>query len=106
MHLGDVALPYSTTTGLTVVNGVATLHVEANGFLQPSVTLAKGDKLLLVSDSTEKHELYNGVWQNGSPDIQQESGAPLVNDVILEGNSTTIGPLYYSRHLPHFLHSP
>lgn len=91
-HLGDVALPYSTTTGLSVTNGVATLHVEANGFLQPSVTLSKGDKLVLVGDSSEKHRFYNGYWQNGSPVIQQEPGAPVLNGVVMTTNSVTIGP--------------
>ena len=92
MHLGDVALPYSTTTGLTITNGVATLHVEANGFLQSSITLPKGDKLVLVSDSSEKHRFYNGIWQNGTPIIQQEPGAPLVNGVVMTTNNVTIGP--------------
>lgn len=91
---GHGALPSSATTssGLIVTNGVAALHMNTDGFLQSSVTLREGEKLLLVSVSTEKHELYNGVWRNGLPEIQQERGAPLVNDVILRGDSITIGP--------------
>ncbi len=91
-HLGDVALPYSATTGLSISNGVATLHVEANGFLQTSITIPKGDKLVLVSDSSEKHRFYNGIWQNGSPIIEQEPGAPPVNGLVQTTNSVTIGP--------------
>lgn len=92
MHLGDIAPAYTSTSGLNIANGVATLRVEANGFLQTTITIPKGDKLSLVSDSTEKHELYNGIWQNGQPDIQQEAGAPLVNDLIMKGNNVMIGP--------------
>lgn len=91
-HMGDVSMPYSSTTGLTIANGVATLHVEANGFLQTSITIPKGDKLLLVSDSSEKHRFYNGIWQNGSPIIEQEPGAPVVSGDVMITNNVTIGP--------------
>ncbi len=81
-----------TSAGLPLTNGVPTLHVSASGFLQTSITLPKGDKLLLVGDTNEEHDLFNGTWQSGSPDIAQESGAPLVNDIKLVGDSVTIGP--------------
>lgn len=90
MHIGAIALPPST--GLTYTDGVPTLHMNASGFFQSSITISKGSKLLLVDDSTEKHDLYNGVWQNGAPEIQQEPGAPSINNVELSDDSATIGP--------------
>ena len=93
MHIGAISLPPSAaTTGLTYTNGVPTLHMSASGFLQSSITISKGSKLLLVDDSSEKHDLFNGVWQNATPVVEQEPGAPLVNDVKLSSDSTTIGP--------------
>jgi plastocyanin len=91
-YIGGISQPSSASSGLTTTNGVLTLHVQATGFLQQSVTLSKGSRLLLVSDTSEKHELFNGTWQNGQPVVAQEPGAPLVSDVILQGNSVTIGP--------------
>jgi plastocyanin len=84
--------PVAAPTGVTYTNGVPTVHMNAGSFLLPSVTISKGSSLLLVDDTNSQHDLFNGTWQNGSPLIKQESGAPLVNNVGLKGNSVTIGP--------------
>lgn len=92
MHIGEISLPPTASTSLAYTNGVPTLHMSASGFLQSSITISKGSKLLLIDDSSEKHELFNGIWQNSTPVIQQEPGAPLVNDLKLSNDSVTIGP--------------
>lgn len=92
MHIGDVSLPTAATSNASTVSNVTTLHVEATGFLQNSVTIAKGSKIKLVSDTSEEHLLFNGTWQNGTPILAHEAGAPTVNNVVLKGNSVTIGP--------------
>lgn len=77
---------------LAYTNGVPTLHVSAGNFDLPSVTIAKGSKLLLVDDTTSQHVLANGTWQQNTPIQTREPGAPLVSNLTLSGNSVTIGP--------------
>lgn len=93
-YIGAISLPPSAASGLTYTNGVPTLHMQASGFLQSSVTISKGSKLLLVADTSEKHAFFNGIWQNGQPVMMQEPGAPLVNNVLIhgQGKSAFIGP--------------
>ncbi len=92
MHIGTVALPQAASTTPTIINGVATVHMNASNFLAPTVTMPKGDKLTLVDDSTEVHDLFNGTWQNDAPNVVQEPGAPKVNNVKLSNSSVTVGP--------------
>lgn len=89
--IGGLAQP-AAPAGLTYTNGVPTIHMDAGSFLQPSVTIAKGSKLLLMDDSTAVHILANGSWQNGKVNAEQETGAPLVNHLQVSGNSVEIGP--------------
>jgi plastocyanin len=69
------------------------VHMESNNFKQASVTLQKGQSLVLVNDSAAPHYIANGSWQNGSADTQKEAGAPAVDNVQIDGNATqSIGP--------------
>ena len=90
IFVGAFASPASTGTAYT--NGVATVHMGAGGFLQSSVTISKGAKLLLVDDTSVVHDLFNGSWQNGTPVVAREAGAPLVNNLQMSNNSVTVGP--------------
>lgn len=64
-----------------------------DNFEQTSVTLKKGQSLILVNDSGAPHYIANGTWKNGSPDTQKEAGAPTVDNVQISGNATqSIGP--------------
>ena len=78
--------------GTTSTNGVPTVHMSAGNFDQPSITISKGSKLLLVDDVAVLHILANGSWQNGAPKSSSEPGAPIVNNVQVNGNSIQIGP--------------
>jgi hypothetical protein len=73
-------------------NGVPVVHMEAGNFAQSSVTIAKGSKLLLIDDGNILHILRNGSWVNGQPHAAVELGAPVVNNVQVNGNSVEIGP--------------
>ncbi|QBD76513.1 hypothetical protein EPA93_11030 [Ktedonosporobacter rubrisoli] len=87
--------PAGTTVGATTTTGnssLATVHMSAANFDQPSVTLSKGAKLRLVDDTSIPHVLANGTWQNGVPKPAVEPGAPLINQVQVNGNSVDIGP--------------
>ncbi len=91
--IGALAQPPTTTaSALTYTNGVPTLHLSPGKFDAASVTISKGSKLLLVDSTSEQHVLSNGTWQQNTPVLKQEQGAPLVNNITLSGNSVTIGP--------------
>lgn len=91
VFIGALSLP-PTASGTTYTNGVPTVHMSATNFNQPSVTIPKGSKLLLVDDTSVVHILDNGSWQNGTAQKVQEAGAPLVNNLQLNNNSAEIGP--------------
>ncbi len=90
--IGVMARPVATASGVTYTNGVPTIHLSAGGFDVSSATIAKGSKLLLIDDTTSQHVLVNGTWQNNTPLLKREAGAPLVKNLSLSGNSVTIGP--------------
>jgi plastocyanin len=91
LFIGAVAQP-ATTSGTTFTNGVPTVHMGAGSFLQSSVTITKGSKLMLVDDVNAVHILSNGSWQNNTPRPEREAGAPVVNNLQVNGNSVEIGP--------------
>ena len=68
------------------------VHLGPGNFLQSTVTVPKGSKLLLVDDGSFLHILANGSWQNGQPQPAQEPGAPSVNNVQINGTRVEIGP--------------
>ena len=90
--LGAVAKPVTLATGLTYTNGVPTIHLSAGSFDVSSATIPKGSKLLLIDDTNAQHILVNGTWQNNTPLLRREAGAPLIKNLSLSGNSLTIGP--------------
>ncbi len=92
IFIGAMAEPSAASAAANYTNGVPTVHMGAGGFVQPSVTISKGSKLTLVDDSTVVHVLFNGSWQNGTPQVAPEAGAPTLNAVQMSGNSVTVGP--------------
>jgi plastocyanin len=78
----------SSSTG----NGVA-VHMNDTNFVQPSITIQKGQSLNLIDDTAVIHIVTNGTWDNDNPLPGAEPGAPTVNDVMFNGNdSHVIGP--------------
>jgi plastocyanin len=92
IFIGVISQPPVAATTTAYTNGVPTVHLSAGSFSQSSVTISKGSKLLLVDDTSVAHDLFNGSWQSSTPEIQREASAPVVNNVLLNGNSATIGP--------------
>jgi len=92
LFIGAISSAPSSGTGTAYTNGVPTVHMSAGSFDQASVTIAKGSKLLLVDDVSSLHVLENGSWQNNVPKTEREAGAPQINNVQVNGNSTEIGP--------------
>jgi plastocyanin len=69
-----------------------TVHMGAANFVQPSITISKGQSLTLIDDSSAEHIIKNGTWNGSTPVNSTESGAPSVN-VTFNGNDTnTVGP--------------
>ncbi len=62
-------------------------------FAQRSVTIQRGERLRLVADDSMPHIIANGTWQNSTATVAKEAGAPEINNVQVDGNSSqTIGP--------------
>jgi plastocyanin len=69
------------------------IHMNDASFVQPSITIKKGESITLVADTLVGHTISNGTWDNGTPKPAKEPGAPLVDNVSVGGNSSaTIGP--------------
>lgn len=67
--------------------------MNANNFVQTSVTIKKGQSITLVDDSIVPHTLANGTWDHGAAHAAREAGAPALADVSVAGNSSSnIGP--------------
>jgi plastocyanin len=91
--IAAIAQPAATaSTGSTTPGGEPVVHMGPGNFLQSSVSVPKGSKLLLVDDGSFLHILTNGSWQNGQPKPAKEPQAPSVNNVQVNGNSIEIGP--------------
>lgn len=88
--IGIMAQPPAPTTSF--IDGVPAVHMSAANFDQPSVTIPKGSKLVLVDDTSVLHILYNGSWNGTTVNRQREQGAPTVNGLQVNGNSVVIGP--------------
>ena len=89
--IAAIAQPGSAA-GTSYTNGVPTVHMSAGNFDQPSVTIAKDTRLLLVDDVAVPHIIENGSWQNSVARPAKELGAPTVNNVQVNGTSAEIGP--------------
>lgn len=92
--LGAFAPTLSTASATTTTNGEPTVHLGVSSFSTSSITIPKGSKLLLVDDGTFEHNISNGTWANGQPMPAQETGAPSVHNIDINGTgkSIQIGP--------------
>lgn len=62
-------------------------------FVQPSITIHKGESVTLVATTFTPHIIANGTWDNGQAKAAKESSAPEVKDMQINGNSSgNIGP--------------
>ncbi len=64
-----------------------TVHMGGSTFLQPSITIHKGDMLNLVDDAASTHIIANGTWDGTTPKPATESGAPTVNKTYIGNDS-------------------
>ena len=72
--------------------GEPTVHMGAVNFVQSTVSVPKGQKLMLVDDGQYLHILANGSWVNGTAVPKKETGAPTVDNVQVNGTNLEVGP--------------
>jgi plastocyanin len=69
------------------------VHMGDRDFLQHSITIRKGGNITLVANTATPHIIANGSWNGNMPKPGREPGAPEVNNVNVNGNSSQIiGP--------------
>jgi plastocyanin len=69
------------------------VHMNDANFVQPSITIKKGESITLVADTLVSHTISNGTWDNGTPKPAKDPGTPLVDNVSVGGDSSAnIGP--------------
>ncbi|GAC1432979.1 MAG: hypothetical protein NVS4B1_24110 [Ktedonobacteraceae bacterium] len=71
-----------------------TVHMTDSTFGRPSITIAKGSKLTLISDTSQAHIIDNGTWSSdGLPHPKIEPGAPVIKDAqFLDNSPQSFGP--------------
>ena len=69
-----------------------TVHMGGAVFLQPSITISKGQSITLIDDVAVAHTITNGTWNGGSMVLKAESGAPTFNVSFTGNDSNSIGP--------------
>jgi hypothetical protein len=69
-----------------------TVHMGGANFLQPSITISKGQSINLIDDVAVVHIIKNGMWNGNNQVLKTEAGAPTVNVTFNGNDSNMIGP--------------
>lgn len=77
----------SGNTGRNIV------HMGDADFLQKSITIEKGDTVVLVADTATMHSITSGSWEYGQQKPIIGGGAIYIKDLQIDGmGQETIGP--------------
>ncbi len=94
--LGSVltfVLAACSLTGTDTSSAPNQVHMNATNFVQPSITIKKGERITLIDDALIPHTIANGTWENGTAKPEDESGAPQVKDIQINSlGQGAIGP--------------
>ena len=100
--IGGIILLGLLTVALVACDGIAgsdtstpnTVHMTDSTFGQSSITIAKGSKLTLISDTSQAHIIDNGTWgSDGIPHHKIEPGAPTIKDATFQDSTPqSFGP--------------
>jgi plastocyanin len=85
------SMPQAASEASTV-NGMPAVHMGITSFVQTTVTISKGSKLVLIDDGQYPHILANGSWVNNTQQPATEAGAPAVSNATVNGGNLVIGP--------------
>jgi plastocyanin len=78
--------------GSSTVSGPNPVHMNEVDFLQPSITIKKGESVTLINDAAAVHYITNGTWDNGTQRPAVEPGAPTVDMQIAGNGGGKLGP--------------
>jgi len=82
-----------TTTSANTSSAPNQVHMNTTNFVSSSITIKKGERITLIDDTLIPHTIAKGTWENGTAKPVKEPGAPKVEDVQIDGNSSVvIGP--------------
>jgi len=69
------------------------VHMGDTNFTQDSITIQKGQTIQLVDDSAQFHTISNGSWVDGDQNAKIDAGAPVANELQINGNTqAALGP--------------
>jgi plastocyanin len=89
---GGTSTPSSAAGNTGTSDSRNEVHMSYQTFIQSSLTISKGSRLILVDNVAVPHHIANGSWDNNTAKPVKETYAPLVN-VQLNGNDQqVIGP--------------
>ena len=69
-----------------------TVHMDNLVFAQPSIAIARGERVTLVADTYAPHTIANGTWSGDGPRPASEPGAPATMIEIAGRVRGQIGP--------------
>jgi len=96
--IGIATILFAACSGIAGDSGSGgdpnTVHMTDSTFGKTSVTIVKGSKLTLVSDTSQAHIIDNGTWgSDGLPHAKIEAGAPIIKDAqFLDNTPQSFGP--------------
>jgi plastocyanin len=89
-------------TGTDTSSAPNQVHMNATNFVQPSISIKKGERITLIDDTLVSHTIGNGTWENGTAKLEDEPGAPQVKDMQINsfgqdsiGPFTTVGTFHF-----------
>lgn len=87
-----IAACASVSNGSGGSNSSDGVHMSDSNFVQSTVTISKGSNLNLINDTSTVHIIQNGTWNNNTPVLKKENGAPIVNQTFTGNDTQAIGP--------------
>ena len=69
-----------------------TVKMTPSNFTVPTITIKKGETLILDNNSTQTHFILNGTWDGATQKPASEAGAPKVSANMSAGVTQSVGP--------------
>lgn len=83
-------------SGKSNENNIASnaVGLTATNFASSTITIKKGESVILKNQTSTVHIISNGSWNGNTPASKAEAGAPTVGSLMLntDGESKSIGP--------------
>lgn len=88
------ATPTNGNVATTTAGGNDVIDLAATSFVPNSVTIKKGESIVLKNQTSTVHIISNGSWSGNMPAPKTEGGAPVASGLTFNtaNESKTIGP--------------